>query len=205
MKHLLVPIDGSEPSYKAFQLALDLAEHHGAEITLLHVTPTRDIPPALKRFAEVEHMENGGEWLYDKALGERMLAAAREKAAGRMPDKLHVSVHSGEPATGPETLVPDRSASEPSIVVGLDGSPGSNAALAWAVPQTGRFGPITPVATWLLPWWASGVGAPGVYAPPPTEELQALRLRRVPDRLGAIVDGVTVDEEAADLRRGPRL
>ena len=100
MKHLLVPIDGSEPSYKAFQLALDLAEHHGAEITLLHVTPTRDIPPALKRFAEVEHMENGAEWLYDKALGERMLAAAREKAAGRMPDKLHVSVHSGEPATG---------------------------------------------------------------------------------------------------------
>lgn len=100
MKHLLVPIDGSKHSYKAFRLALDLAEHHNAAVTLLHVTPTRDIPQALRRFAEVEHMENGAEWLYDKALGERMLAAAGEHAEGRKPRKLNVTVHSGDAATG---------------------------------------------------------------------------------------------------------
>ncbi len=93
---------------------------------------------------------------------------------------------SGTPSAGPETVVPDRSASEPSIIVGLDGSPGSNAALAWAVDQTKRFGLITPVATWLLPWWASGVGAPGVYAPPPTEELQAQAV-------------ATLEEQVADV------
>ena len=100
MKKILVPLDGSDHAFKALDIALHLADPKGAEITLLHVTPTREIPAGLRRFAEVEHIENGAEWLYDKALGERMLAAASEQADGRTPRKLSVTVHSGDPATG---------------------------------------------------------------------------------------------------------
>ena len=99
MKHLLVPIDGSETAYRALRLALDLAEQHDAEVTLLHVTPAREIPPALRRFAEVEHTDAAVEWLYDKALAERMLEAARGHAEGRNPRRLNTSVRCGDPAS----------------------------------------------------------------------------------------------------------
>ncbi len=58
------------------------------------------------------------------------------------------------------------------MVLGLDGSAGSTAALQWALRHTDVFGDVKPVMTWLLPWWASGAGSPGAYTPPPTVELQ---------------------------------
>ncbi len=58
------------------------------------------------------------------------------------------------------------------MVIGLDGSAGSSAALQWALRHTEEFGNIKPVMTWLLPWWASGAGSPGAYTPPPAVELQ---------------------------------
>ncbi len=115
------------------------------------------------------------------------------------------SSDSGAPTSDPQTVVPDRSAGEPSIVVGLDGSPGSNAALAWAVAQTGRFGSITPVATWLLPWWASGVGAPGVYAPPPTEELQSQAVATLEEQIAGIDPAVLLPSIVTHGRPGKVL
>jgi len=47
------------------------------------------------------------------------------------------------------------------IVVGIDGSPGSQHALRWAAARTARFGPVTPVVAWHYPWWAVPTGMPG--------------------------------------------
>ena len=38
-KHILVPMDWSEPSHRAFHLAVSLAREHDAQLTLLHVVP----------------------------------------------------------------------------------------------------------------------------------------------------------------------
>lgn len=48
------------------------------------------------------------------------------------------------------------STTEPGVqAVGVDGSDGSRAALAWAIANAERGGPVQPVATWTYPWWAS--------------------------------------------------
>ncbi|MDH3295992.1 MAG: universal stress protein, partial [Acidimicrobiia bacterium] len=39
-------------------------------------------------------------------------------------------------------------------VVGVDGSPGSKHALAWAVARADHLGPVEPVSAWHYPWWA---------------------------------------------------
>ena len=83
---------------RALDLALDLASVHGAAVTLLHVTPTRDIPEGLKRFAQVEHIEGGAEWLYDRTVGERILEEAEQRAGTRRPEDLRVSVTAGDAA-----------------------------------------------------------------------------------------------------------
>lgn len=38
-RRILVPVDGSEPSLRALDLALDLARRYGSRITVLHVKP----------------------------------------------------------------------------------------------------------------------------------------------------------------------
>ncbi|MDH3683777.1 MAG: universal stress protein [Acidimicrobiia bacterium] len=51
------------------------------------------------------------------------------------------------------------------MVVGIDSSPGSAHAVAWAARRTDRFGPVRPVAAWRYPTWA--VSDPMLGAPPP--------------------------------------
>ncbi len=38
-RKILVPVDGSENSLKALDLAIDLAKHYGSTVTVLHVKP----------------------------------------------------------------------------------------------------------------------------------------------------------------------
>jgi nucleotide-binding universal stress UspA family protein len=38
-RKILVPIDGSESSYRALQVAVDLAQHYGSKIVVVHVKP----------------------------------------------------------------------------------------------------------------------------------------------------------------------
>ena len=44
-KKILVPIDGSEPSYRALNFALDLAKKYSAEVTLLSVAQPYIVTP----------------------------------------------------------------------------------------------------------------------------------------------------------------
>ncbi len=53
MKIILVPTDGSAAAEKATNLALDLAQHHGAEIKLLHVLLRDKEPDELLRLPGV--------------------------------------------------------------------------------------------------------------------------------------------------------
>lgn len=56
------------------------------------------------------------------------------------------------------------------IVVGIDGSPGSQHALRWAAARTARFGPVIPVVAWHYPWWAVPTGMPGGPPGPSAQE-----------------------------------
>ena len=53
MKTILVPIDGSDVSEKALELALDLAQHHKARVTLLHVLLRDKEPEELLRLPDL--------------------------------------------------------------------------------------------------------------------------------------------------------
>ena len=69
------------------------------------------------------------------------------------------------------------------MVVGLDGSPGSAHALRWALARTERFGPVTPVAAWQVPWWAL-VGSPtGGPMPPVDDDVYAEQVQVVAEQL----------------------
>lgn len=54
IKKILVPVDGSQPSVKAVELASDLASKYDAEIILLHVLLRGHMPDGLKKALEIE-------------------------------------------------------------------------------------------------------------------------------------------------------
>ena len=53
------------------------------------------------------------------------------------------------------------------MIVGVDGTPGSNHALDWALNRVDRFGPLRPLAAWQYPYWA--VAGPLASEPPIAE------------------------------------
>lgn len=79
----------------------------------------------------------------------------------------------------------------PGIAVGIDGSPGSIAALKWAVATDPSWGPVTPIAVWQLPWWEialAGSTAPVAYV-------------RREHGIDEVIDKIVGDESFGDEQR----
>ncbi len=64
------------------------------------------------------------------------------------------------------------SKSEARTVVGIDGSAGSEAALRWCIAREDRLGPILPILSWQVPWWAVAGGAPDIAVPIPIDTVE---------------------------------
>lgn len=99
IKHILIPVDGSPAAFKALDLAIDLAERYqGAALTLLHVMPPREVPDAIRRFAEVEHIKEGVQWLYSREVADNIMREAERHTEGRKVGPVKVIVDNGDPA-----------------------------------------------------------------------------------------------------------
>ncbi len=83
-------------------------------------------------------------------------------------------------------------------IVGIDGSSGSNSAMAWAVARIDRVGPIRPVYAWDYPaavWLPAPFAATAV---PPADEMQAA----AEEAAFAFTSTLTVPHHPAIVRRG---
>jgi nucleotide-binding universal stress UspA family protein len=85
---ILIGFDGSAAGRKAFDAALELAVKHGAELYVLSVARTLDVPDDVETEAVIENSRNYRERLLDEL---RPLAAARAV-------KAHFEVAVGHPA-----------------------------------------------------------------------------------------------------------
>lgn len=126
LKTILVAADGSDHAEKAVDWAIELALRHEARLVLIFVAPHREVPPELRRMAEVEHIvEPGGvearppaDPLYPsgavarpdleqaavssaaiyRKVGEQVLHAARFRAEERGLTAVESLVEHGDPA-----------------------------------------------------------------------------------------------------------
>lgn len=126
LKTILTAADGSDHADRAIDWAVELAAGHGARLVLLYVAPHRDVPPDLRRMAEVEHIVEPGraaapgvadpvipsgstaasnleQTMVSSAkiyreIGERVVGAARRRAEGRGVKEVLTLVEHGDPA-----------------------------------------------------------------------------------------------------------
>lgn len=97
---ILVPVDGSEHAFRALDVACGLARAENKQLRLLHVVPSGEIPEGLKRFAEVEHVCDTPEHLYESGIAENILSTARARASTTGAADIECSVEHGDASRG---------------------------------------------------------------------------------------------------------
>ena len=97
---ILVPVDGSDHALEGLKVACSLAKADGKAIKLLHVVPNTAVPEALKRFAEVEHIQDTPQYLYEAGIAENILNMARDRAAEAGIDNVETEIEYGDAAKG---------------------------------------------------------------------------------------------------------
>ncbi|MXV63918.1 universal stress protein [Natronorubrum sp. JWXQ-INN-674] len=130
-KHILVPLDGSEPSWAAFEHALD--QYEGERITVLHVAD-----PSNAVYTGVEGGYYDGA-AFDRALerGEELCDRARERLEEAGTDSstvLETAVERGRPARTIVRYGDDHDVDL--VVIGSHGRSGVSRVLLGSVAET---------------------------------------------------------------------
>ncbi len=96
-KKILIPVDGSEPSFKAADIGGDLADKYGADCNVLIVTQTARVPEELQRFADVEHIGGTAQQVFQK-IAENIMTSVRALLEKKGLSSVQFDVRDGDPA-----------------------------------------------------------------------------------------------------------
>lgn len=98
LKTILVATDASPASNRAINLAADMAARYDATLHLLYVIRDMQLPPELKKMAEVEKLVGARSDVLD-FVGKKILNDARERAIKKGAGKVHTAAEHGDPAS----------------------------------------------------------------------------------------------------------
>lgn len=98
LNQILMATDASPASNRAINLAADMASKYDATLHLIYVVREMQLPPELKKMAEVEKIAGPRSEVLD-FVGQKILGDARERAEKRGAAKVKTSLEHGDPAT----------------------------------------------------------------------------------------------------------
>jgi len=98
LKNILVATDASPASNRAINLAADMAGKYGATLHLLYAVREMQLPPELKKMAEVEKIAGARTDVLD-FVGRKILGDAETRAMKKGASKVTSSLEHGDPAT----------------------------------------------------------------------------------------------------------
>ena len=98
IKSILVSVDASPSSNRAVNMAGDLAAKYGAKLHILHVVRDMQLPPQIRRMAEVEKLMGPRQDVLN-FVASKILSDAETRAKKHGAEKLETINGSGDPAT----------------------------------------------------------------------------------------------------------
>ena len=98
MKNILLATDASPASNRAINLAADMAGKYGATLHLVYAVREMQLPPELKKMAEVEKIVGARSDVLD-FVGNKILSEAEERAVKKGAVNVKTSLEHGDPAT----------------------------------------------------------------------------------------------------------
>jgi len=97
MLNILVALDGSDHATSALELASDIAAKYGATLHLIYAIESGELPEALHRYADSEHIEGSAPRVYD-VIAERLLETACARAKEMGVTEMKPVIRNGDPA-----------------------------------------------------------------------------------------------------------
>lgn len=98
IKGILVATDASTPANRALDLAADMAAKYDSSLTILHVIRHMQLPPELRRMAEVEKIADREADIL-KFVAQKILADAEGRAKKKGAQDVSTAMSQGDPAT----------------------------------------------------------------------------------------------------------
>ncbi|TFH46457.1 MAG: universal stress protein [Lysobacterales bacterium] len=98
LKNILVATDASPASNRAINLAADMAGKYGATLHLLYAVRDMQLPPELRKMAEVEKIAGARSDVLD-FVGQKILGDAKTRAMKKCTGAVKTSLEHGDPAT----------------------------------------------------------------------------------------------------------
>ncbi len=98
LNNILVATDASPASNRAINFAADLAGKYGATLHLLYAVREMQLPPELKKMAEVEKIAGARSDVLD-FVGKKILDDAQARALKKGATKIKSTLERGDPAT----------------------------------------------------------------------------------------------------------
>ncbi|BCX18808.1 MAG: universal stress protein [Geminicoccaceae bacterium] len=136
MQRILVAIDGSEPAWKALDVAAELARALGARVDLLHVVRPEPPPAGIAAYAEAERIpleEEIARWRSERLEGDEIAREAAERLRTKGVRAVETIVEEGSPA--PAILATAERLGADLVVVGSRGRTGLLATLLGSVSK----------------------------------------------------------------------
>ena len=99
IKKILVPVDGSEDTYKAIEMATFLATQNDAEIHLLYVIKRDFVPDGLEEYIRVEGIRETPSSIYYETMTNQILESAKQKVIEGDVSNVTTNFIDGDPAT----------------------------------------------------------------------------------------------------------
>jgi nucleotide-binding universal stress UspA family protein/CheY-like chemotaxis protein len=98
IRKILVPVDGSEHSFKAIDFASTLAQPNDAMVHLLHVAKIEEIPKALLDYMRSEGVKETPYAVYAQIAADRILIPAEDEAKRKGIKHIETTCLQGDPA-----------------------------------------------------------------------------------------------------------
>ncbi|MDX2314967.1 MAG: universal stress protein [Gammaproteobacteria bacterium] len=98
LTNILVATDASPASNRAINFAADLAGKYDATLHLIYAVREMQLPPELKKMAEVEKIAGARSDVLD-FVGKKILSDAEVRAQKKGANKIKTSLEHGDPAT----------------------------------------------------------------------------------------------------------
>ena len=134
IRKILAAIDGSEPAWKALDLAADIAKQQGARLIVLHVVPFEPVSDSLREFAAAEGLaveEEAARFRYARTLGDSLTRSAEARSRDKGLTDIVGRTAEGRPAD--QILEAARDERVDMIVMGTHGRSGIARALLGSV------------------------------------------------------------------------
>lgn len=97
MLNILVALDGSDHATSALELASDIAAKYGATLHLINAIESRELPEALRHYADSEHIEGSAPRVYN-IIAQRLLDTAGARAREMGVKDVKPVIRNGDPA-----------------------------------------------------------------------------------------------------------